>query len=414
MIRQFFKIRREERGMMLVVLFVFLFFQYLMIARFFSLFAFYTPHNWQVFMDNFHMSGFDPISYSVITDWHQGFDLVRHPLLAYLLYPLYLLNQLLWTLTGVNCVQLITGVILLFCSCYSCLFLFRICREVTGASAKDSALLGAFFFSFAYVLVAAIVPDHFMLSLFLILLTLYLAGTKIRHHGKFSLGEALFLFVITAGVTLSNGITVFLAVLFTNGIKTFHPRYFLMAFVFPSVILLGSAEAFLWSHGNKMTPVESQMRDVHREVPKSAVAVENFFGESVQLHRGHLLGDVLVNRPVIVKYSWTLQYVAEGAYLLLFLMGMYYGRRERFFWLNMSILLFTVFLHFGLGFGLNEVHIMACHWIYVIPVTVAYLLVKGKGAVAGGARLLLLVLTLYLWSYHTLLLWHYLTWPVRY
>ena len=72
------------------------------------------------------MSGYDPITYSVVTDWNIGYNILRHPLLPYMMLPFYLLNQLLWWITGANCVQLIVGSILFFCSFYFGLSFFSL------------------------------------------------------------------------------------------------------------------------------------------------------------------------------------------------------------------------------------------------------------------------------------------------
>ena len=55
---------------------------YFFIARFLDQFMHYDDSSWHVFMANFHMAGFDPLTYHVVTDWHMGYDILRHPLLA--------------------------------------------------------------------------------------------------------------------------------------------------------------------------------------------------------------------------------------------------------------------------------------------------------------------------------------------
>lgn len=40
----------------------------------------------------------------------------------------------------------------------------------------------------------------------------------------------------------------------------------------------------------------------------------------------------------------------------------------------MSYFGLDMMLHIGLGFGLNEVYIMAGHWIYAIPIAIGFLL----------------------------------------
>ena len=52
---------------------------------------------------------------------------------------------------------------------------------------------------------------------------------------------------------------------------------------------------------------------------RSQTLVENFFGESIMLHQQNLLGDVLRNRPVIVKYQSAVNYVVEACIVVLFL-----------------------------------------------------------------------------------------------
>ena len=139
------------------------------------------------------MSGYDPITYSVVTDWNIGYNILRHPLLPYMMLPFYLLNQLLWWITGANCVQLIVGSILFFCSFYSFIFLYRILHNIIGSKHVDSIILTLLFFGFGHVLVAIIVPDHFCLSLFLILLTVYLSGEKVKEQQTFTNKEIIIL-----------------------------------------------------------------------------------------------------------------------------------------------------------------------------------------------------------------------------
>jgi len=202
-IKTIFSIRHDERWPALGTLLLLGFFQWLIISKFHILFANYNEQQWVVFMHNYHMSGFDPISYAVITDWHQGFDILRHPLLAYLLYPLHFINRLLWWATGTNCAQWLYGAVLYVCSLYSFLLLRRILHEVVGVSQAYATLLSVFTFGFAYVLLSTFVADHFGISLFLLLLTLYLGGTKLRQGQHFSLTSTILLFTLTTGVTTS-------------------------------------------------------------------------------------------------------------------------------------------------------------------------------------------------------------------
>ena len=417
-----FRIRRDERIPALVALLVILVFNYLIISKFYCLFAdYYRPETWRIFMRNFHMSGFDPITYDVVSTWRLGYNIIRHPLLPFFMLPLWALNQLLWWLTGVNCVQFVVGALLVFCSFWSFIFLHRILREVVGVSLAVANLLAAMFFGFAYVLVAIIVPDHFCLSLFLLLLTLYRAGIHLKGGSRFSLGEAVVLFFFTSGVTLSNGLLVLWAVFVVNG-RQFFSRRFFVSLLLMSLLMLGfgvAVDAMVSDPGDKQVAEWVDARP-----PLWGTIVENFFGESIQLHRKHILGDVLVTRPVIVAYTWRAQYVVEAVLVALFACGVWCGRRSRFLWLSVGCMGYSVLLHLVVGFAASEVYIMACHWIYAIPIACAFLFTsfhshetRSSSLVAhpftGWALFVVfLAITAYLWIYHSVLLHRYLTWPL--
>ena len=103
-------------------------------------------------------------------------------------------------------------------------------------------------------------------------------------------------------------------------------------------------------------------------------AYENMFGESILFHKEHFLEDTLVHRPVFVPYSHWWAYAVEAIVFVLFLIGIWVGRKNRFLWLCLSMFAFDAFLHLILGFGINEVHIMAPHWLFVVPVATAFAL----------------------------------------
>ena len=129
-------------------------------------------------------------------------------------------------------------------------------------------------------------------------------------------------------------------------------------------------------------------------------AVENLFGESIQLHREHLLEDTLRNRPIIVHYKHAWHYVLEAFIVLLFLGGIWAGRRNKFLWLSLSFFGLDLIIHLGLGFGLNEVYIMTAHWAYVIPIAIAFLLKALAPLPRRCLTILLAVMALGLWVWN--------------
>lgn len=426
-LRSLFTLRRDERWLALVILLPLVALQALMLYKFSGLFAHPTDASWGQFMRNFRMSGFDPTTYAVVLHWYQGYDILRHPLLAFFVWPLSVLNMGLSAIVGTNCVQVVVGVVLIASAFYALLWLWRTLRFVVGVGRCTAWLLTLLFMGFGMIVVAMCVPDHFCLSLPLLSLTLYVSGMKMKRGTRYSAWQAIVLFALTAGVTLSNGIVVLLAVALTNGRAAFRPRFFFGTLVLPALLMLavGMGERMLQqSKASISAPVAQQMKWTRQDVSRVDVLVENFLGESLQLHRRHILGDVLSGRPIIVRYSWAAQYVAEAVIVLLALVGAWMGRRQRFQWLLLGVLGFNVLLHMVLGFAIDEVHIMAAHWALVLPLSMGWLLRSDlwqgseegcRPAARWGFKALVgvvLVLVAYLWMYHGTLLYRYLTWPL--
>lgn len=390
--------------------------QALMVYKFHTLFSHPTAESWVRFMRNFRMSGFDPTTYSVVLHWHQGYDVLRHPLLAYMVWPLSALNHALSALTGQNCVQYVVGAVLVACAYASLLLMWRTLRFVMGTGRWTGWLLTVLFMSFAYIVVAMTVSDHFCFSLPLLMLTLYLSGRKMRLGRRFSSWQAIALFVAVAGVTLSNGIVVLMAVALTNGRHAMRPRFMAGTLLLPALLMLGMAM------GQRMTAaegaaaraaVEQQWKWTHHDLSRTDVVVENLLGESLQLHRSHILGDVLSGRPVIVRYTWPEQYGVEALLVLLAVAGAWLGRAQRMQWLLMGVLAFNVVLHVALGFALDEVHIMAAHWAFVLPLSMGWLLcASAPRRLRLACAACVSALALYLCLYHGVLLFRYLTWPL--
>ena len=457
-----FKIKPEERIQSAIALIVIIALNALFIYRMHELFMQpgFGPY-FKTFERELHLSGYDPLTYMGVTDWDAVYQVYRHPLLSFMIWPLWLINQALTWMLGVNCVQYLVAALLIFCSYYSYIFMYRIHREVIELQRWDATLLTAYFFSFAYILMSVIVPDHFTISMFLLLVTLYISGVCIKKRREFKWWQSALFFYITAGVTLSNGIKVFLSVFFVNLRDFFRPKYLLLAVILPAALLWGTAT---WEYRTyvlpkekaraelkariaekekarvaKMTTEEKAQYDekkakreqrLKRQAAKSGKpmedhgflkwtdistsrwesAYENLFGESLQFHQDYLLEDTLVRRPVFVKYRWTLSYVIEGLILLLAVAGIWFGRKSRFLWLCLSCMAFDMFIHVGLGFGLNEVFIMAPHYMFVLPIATAFLLREYQ---TRWLRISVVVLMLYLFIYNGYLLTDFLLSPIR-
>lgn len=479
-----FRVKREERTLATVMLIVFVALDALVVCKYYDVFTPLNAHYWHLFISKFHISGFDPITYSVVSDWTAGYNVYRHPLLAFFMFVPYLINQALMWLTGINCAIFIVTAIQLFAAFYSMLFLYRIMREVVGVSRGYSTLLTVFYFGFAFVMLSTMVPDHFVISMMLLLLALYVSGKLMLKGERLRGWQSVLYFFVTAGTSLNNGLKIYLSDLFVNGWRILRPKFLFGCILLPAALTWGVArlsyDYIVWPRDvaakaartkakaakaakKKAEQAEQARRDsiaflafnaAERDSALAAKAVrdstnkakaaaakkkkrvrkngkpiangeflgwtdvttsrtesivENLLGESIQLHDDYVLGDVLKSRPMMVHYRHVFNYAVEGIIALLFVMGVWAGRRSRFLWLAMSYFALDMVLHVGLGFGINEVYIMSAHWIYVIPIAIAFLLkATHKHRNALALRTLITVLAAYLWVWNVALIVQYL------
>lgn len=440
-----FKIKKEERIPSLIALLVFVLLNGLFFYKYSNLFL--QAHHvsyWQLFAKTYHVSGFDAWSYIFMSNGKLYFEIPRHPLFAVILYPFYLINKELIAAGDTNYAMIFMAILLIVSAYYSFIFIYRVFREIIEVGKKDSLLLSAMLYSFGMVMVSMLVPDHFCWSLFLLTMTLYLAGRAMKEKKQLSAWTIGILSFLTGGVTLSNIAKTYLAAWFVNGKKVFAWKN-MVAMILPAILLVGTAYLIYTEirepqfHTDKKIEIKAHAKDTlqaHKDsihhawvlahtgepmkkegfwkwtdmsTSRSDALIHNMMGESIQLHDSYLLDDMCVNRPTVVKYNYVFNYIIEGIVALLFILGIIVAVRHRFFLMALSWLALDICIHFVMGFGLNEMYIMACHWIFIIPISIAYLLKSLTPSRQTIVRGITLLLTLYLWVWNGYLVFSYMS-----
>lgn len=435
-------LRKEERPIAIVALVVFAALNALLIANHWQSFTRGAHVGfWSVFYNHLNMSGYDIFSLIFISCMRLHWNTLRHPLFVVLLLPLFGLNRLIMPPTEFNAAVLLMAALLVAADVWGAVLMHRLLRDVVEVRRVDAALLTALFYGFAHVMIATMVPDHFALSLPLLLLTLLIAGRKLKEGKPMKLWQSALLFFLTAGVTLTNGVKVALAAWFVNGRKVFSWRS-IAAFVVPT-LLLGAI--YVWQQDAIVAPQERKIKRIEAAVAKKdpariaklqehndfvkqqngealtkdvpllewsdittdrwQSAVDNLFGESLQLHRDYLLEDVQQTRPVFVQYRSALNYVVEALLVVLLAVGAWTARREKFFLMVLAWFGFDMLMHMGFGFGLNEVYIMTAHWAFIIPIAAGYILRRSNSM---APRVLVAALAVWLWAYNAAIVIGYL------
>ena len=440
-LKNIFAIRREERGLALTSFLLLLGLHALMWAYYPA--SFYKAGKlgfWSIFYNRMHLSGFDDYSYIFVSSARIYYDLPRHPLYALLLSPLYWANQGLQQLTGTNCAVFLVSALTIFAGVYALIFLYRILRYTVGLCRTDAHLLTLLFFSFAMVMLSLLVPDHFCLSLFFLLLTLWLAMSPRPQP----LWLVSVLTTLTGGTTLSNISKSWLAVWFVRGRRCLRPATLLAVVVVPVALFVGAG---VWQNETIIKPLEARgkamlekkiqkdstvkaklethdkemkarggkpiadnflLRQTNVSTSRGPSIVENLLGESLQFHQKELLKDYSVDRPAIVRYNHWWQYGVVAVVVALALGGIFCAHPTRLVYILLSWFCCDVLLHVGLGFGLNEVYIMSAHWIFILPILIGVLLFRLSSRMRWLLRGIIALLTAYLLVYNGSLLVGYL------
>ena len=433
-----FKVKKEERWLAFAMLAVFVTFNAMVIASHYHVYTMEAHGGfWSVFTKNFRMSGYDCWSWITVSGGRIHFVTSRHPLYLTFLYPLYLLNDWLIQNVGYNFAVYFMAVIIVFSAFYAVLFMYRVFREVLELRRKDARLLTLLLFSFGHVLIPTMVPDHFVISLMLLSLTLYITGKKMKKGQLLTAWQSLVLTFFTTGMATSNGVKTLLAGLFTNGKKVFTCKFISIGVVLPLLLLLGiqQSQYYLlevpqqavvrhiesetlkknpqkvlehkkqrdeWQRAHLGQPVGdgviTKLMDV--STPRVPTIVENFFGESIQLHQRSLLKDVSWERPIFVEYNWSVNYIIEAFIVLLFVVGIVFSYKQRFFKMLLAWFACDLTLHLILGFAVTEVYIMTSGWAFIIPISYGYLLKRLSMKWLKLMRVALIMLTIYLWIYN--------------
>ena len=441
-----FKVKKEERWLAFAMLAVFVTFNAMMIASHYHVYTMEAHGGfWSVFTKNFRMSGYDCWSWITVSGGRIHFVTSRHPLYLTFLYPLYLLNDWLIQNVGYNFAVYFMAVIIVFSAFYAVLFMYRVFREVLELRRKDARILTLLLFSFGHVLIPTMVPDHFVISLMLLSLTLYITGKKMKKGQLLTAWQSLVLTFFTAGMATSNGVKTLLAGLFTNGKKVFTCKFISIGVVLPLLLLLGiqQSQYYLlevpqqavvrhiesetlkknpqkvlehkkqrdeWQRTHLGQPVGdgviTKLMDV--STPRVPTIVENFFGESIQLHQRSLLKDVSWERPIFVEYNWSVNYIIEAFVVLLFIVGIVFSYKQRFFKMLLAWFACDLTLHLILGFAVTEVYIMTSGWAFIIPISYGYLLKRLSMKWLKLMRVALIMLTIYLWIYNAGQTFYYL------
>lgn len=398
------------------------------------------------FHKGFEFSGFDDTTYIIVSKWRPLYEAMRHPLLANFIWPLSCLSEWIRETWKINPAIFIVAATWTLIDTLTWVLLYKMLRKVVVLTIKKSVMLTFFYYSLSHVMLASFIPDHMVLTQCLLIIALYLAGKQIHRRRAMKTWQALLLFFIATGVTTTNAAKIWLI----DTVSRWRGRKPLRNIIIHSMLYLLPAAAigglYYWNQETAMREEKAFQDRVGKKrlendkngafkkkiakwdswkeereskqiidhplfaftdvsVPIWPTLKDNIFGEGLQLHEDHLLQDANnKERPQFVTYHHWWNDMVEVLIILLFAIGIWCGRHERFLWTVMSVFLFDMIIHVVLRFALTDVYIMTAHWAMVMPVAIGYLLKKTAfhRGIDTITCTMITLLTIFLW-------WHNLS-----
>lgn len=334
------------------------------------------------------------ISTDNILNWN-----IRHPLYRMFFLPVIFINEGLLHV-GINITwPLFLATTTLFMSC-SGLFIFKTLRTL-GLSIAKASLLTLLYCSFAHTLMLSIQVDSFVLSMFF-----FSAMTLIfvrRYHNKLT-DNLLFLGI--AGTTSTNFIKFAIyQLLEEHSIKKSFIRFIqsigifcvLFVLIFPDLVirLIERPRGFLYA------VMGDSFNFQGTDTNKWKLFIDNFLSDPLLFH--HTTGIIHSHDTIhLPSYPSVWFYIPIAIIFLLVLISVIVNWHKPVIHLFCCCFGFDLFMHFGIGYGIEEGQLFCGHWLFFIPIVIGLLTTHDKG-IGKITQALILTITLFLLatnSYH--------------
>lgn len=407
----FWKRHRESMIISGIGLLLFACLNVLMLQTNFDLWTSTKVGYWSAFHKGFQFSGFDGHTYIVISQWRPLFTLFRHPLLAAMMWPLAELNDVMRDATGMNCSIIIVAAVWTLLATTSWWLLYKLMRTVVKVGIGTALLLCMLYFGFAYVMLATFIPDHMVISQTLFLLMLWMANRPSRKGKAVPAWQSLLMAFVAMGVATTNIAKIWIIDMMNRAGRTSWGAAVKhsMLYLIPALIMAGAyvyqenttqaedterakkteekrlaTDKRFADKAKKMSEAEKSRQTnqvvetklfewTDTSVDRWKTLTDNVFGEGLILHEDHLMEDANKDRPTFVAYHHWWTYAVEAMTGLLFVAGIWCGRRQRLLLTLLALMAFDMLLHLGFCFAIKDVYIMTAHWAFIIPIAMAYL-----------------------------------------
>lgn len=316
-----------------------------------------------------------------------------HPLTIIFYYPFVILGNFLASIIGLKAKTVLFAALSSVMVSLSCLYVNRYARTIAELNDKTALLITTFFALFSTNLILSFTPETFTLSLFFLSFCAYYFASFIKEKRAIPLGSSIFLSSIClGGVTVTNFVKGLIPMLFSNEKKsTVIKKSLLIILSFFGILILTQITLYL-ADGRSfyLLMVEHQQVFTSRgdesffsyltHVFGNFWGAPIFFSEVMDLtyYSPAVQQNISMLNATGFRFWWQYLYIGILSGALIWAIVRNYKNRL----MQVLVLLLAVDLgiHGVLKFGINTPFIYGGHWVYIVPLMLAWFFkdIQGK------------------------------------
>lgn len=333
----------------------------------------------------FTLLGYDTYEYTIgefLIPYKVLFFKLRHPLMAFWLFPVSIIAYLPEWLLGIASVLPVFTVAANLAMALSTSLVWRICRLINPSSFYGNLICTGVYFSFAQIIILSFAVESFPFSSLALLS--YISYTWLSPKKTDIYSDNLF-FAIISGITITNGLKFVLTqLLWKEKSLGFVKRTFKSSFLFlflTSIAVLVAVARWVFL-----------IRPVFPEVSLISLLLGDSMNYVMYYDSFQWLKTVGYNffvSPILLcvdainfeGFDFS-EMVLENLSIWTIPLSLFYGSLLLSLWINrkkqlvhvfLCFLVVDVLIHLILGYGLNEGHIFSGHWLFMFPILLAML-----------------------------------------
>jgi hypothetical protein len=306
----------------------------------------------------------------------------RHPLIILILYPVVFVNCIIQLFASGELAfhVLFLRFVYNILSALSVVVVYKYCSHFLKLSTFRALLICILFSMFAHVLLLSFNPDTFPLSMFGLLVLIYMTTDSILNNQKIPLASNVILFCFITGTTISSGLKVLFAQLFQKDSLKNKCKTFILSgsvctgwilFSFITTCILGKFVFSDWSLDDNTADYIAPFSSI-----TFMSLFHDFFFEPLLFHHNYDFWNWAWIG--VLKYNTIFPLVASGILYVIVLIALIINIKQRPVLLLLSFFLSDMLIHIVFGYGIYGSYIFALHWLFIVPLLIGWLYYRLK------------------------------------